>query len=111
MGTDLLAYLSSKHGHRLDTPGFLFGYFFKTQGRQNSTFLKTQAIFFAKLKQNIFKTQYFGNFYRDGPFFNVVNEVTTTSIYICECKLDRNSTFLQNSISFENSRKFQPKTQ
>ena len=73
--------------------------FSKLKGGKTQSFSKLKLLL-GKTQGKYSKTQYFGNFCRDGPFFNIVNEVTTTSLYICECKLDRNSTFLQNSRYF-----------
>ena len=94
-----------------------FGYFFKTQGRQNSTFFKTQAIFLQNSRK-ISQNSIFRKFLSLWAFFKYSqwskNEViltillhniectalTSQSFYSVSAKLNRNSTFFKNSRYF-----------
>ena len=98
-------------------PGFFIGYFFKTQGRQNSTFFKTQAIFLQNSRK-ISQNSIFRKFLSLWAFFKYSqwskNEViltillhniectalTSQSFYSVSAKLNRNSTFFKNSRYF-----------
>ena len=97
--------------------GFFIGYFFKTQGRQNSTFFKTQAIFLQNSRK-ISQNSIFRKFLSLWAFFKYSqwskNEViltillhniectalTSQSFYSVSAKLNRNSTFFKNSRYF-----------
>ena len=85
---------------------FLLAIFSKLKGGKTQRFSKLKLLF-GKTQGKYFKTQYFGNFCRDGPFFNTVNEVTMTSLSqfyslseSVNAKLNRNSTFFKNSRYF-----------
>ena len=75
--------------------------FSKLKGGKTQRFSKLKLLL-GKTQGKYSKTQYFGNFCRDGPFFNIVNEVTMTSLsqfyslYVSvNAKLKRNSNFFQ----------------
>ena len=108
---------------------FLLAIFSKLKGGKTQHFSKLKQIF-CKTQGKYLKTQYFRNLCPDGPFFNIVNEVIMTSLtqffnimlsvlplhLSLSMSVNANSTETQlfsktQDISFENSRKFQLKTQ
>ena len=58
---------------------FCLAIFSKLNGGKTQHFSKLKQMF-CKTQGKYLKTQYFGNFRSDGPFFNIVNEVTMMSL-------------------------------
>ena len=111
-----MPHLTASHTLLMSKQAFS-GYFFKTQGRQNSTFFKTQAIFLQNSRK-ISQNSIFRKFLSLWAFFKYSqwskNEViltillhniectalTSQSFYSVSAKLNRNSTFFKNSRYF-----------
>ena len=104
--------LANLMSYAVGIQAFLLAIFSKLKGGKTQRFSKLKQNF-CKTQGKYLKTQHFGNFCRDWPFFNTVNEVSMTSLLHFYCitlsvlplhlslsiyvnaKLNRNSTFFQ----------------